>query len=198
MKASSVEKYFKQKSWSVPELICVFAIIVAIVFILAISIPIGVPLGGVAAVALVFIKSAKIKDAEVDRVLNSLIEAHGISLDPQNTIAVYDLKDTRVVKGKDGKLRSNRYVITTVHFGQTRKEMGVYRIELLTGQVTRETYSFAYTDEILLQEEAVMMPVGRRTVHSLISSAFNAPIPILMDDVHMANLVEKVRATSKK
>ncbi len=192
---TNVEKYFKQKNWSIPEMICIIAIMVAIVFIIAISIPIGVPLGGVAAVVLIFIKSAKIKDAEVDRALESMLQAHGISLDPQSTVATYDLKETRIVKGRDGKFRSACYVVTTVHLGRDTKEMTVYRIDLLTGRVDRESYELAHTEAVLLQEEAVMTPAGRKTLHFLKNPAFKFPIPVSVNDVDASKLVEKMIQT---
>ena len=45
MKKSNIEKYYNQKNWSIPEIVCAVVLIVAIIFILAISIPIGVPMG---------------------------------------------------------------------------------------------------------------------------------------------------------
>lgn len=192
MKTSNIEKYFKQKNWSIPEIICVIAIIVAVIFILAISIPIGVPLGGVAVIVLVFIKSAKIKDAEVDRALNSLIEAHGIPLDPDSVVGTYDLKGTRVVKGKDGKLRSDRYVITAFALEGEVKDLTVYRIQVSTGQVAEETYALHGAEDVSLQEEAIITSAGRKTVYDLVSPAFKAPIPVPMDDVQASRLIEKV------
>lgn len=190
MKTSNIEKYFKQKSWSIPEIICVVAIIVAIIFILAISIPIGVPLGGVAVIVLVFIKSAKIKDAEVDRALNAIMEAHGITLDPNSVVGVYDFKETRVVKGKDGKLRSDRYVVAAFSFGGESKDITVYRIQISTGQVVEKTYMFHGEEDVFLQEEALMTSAGRKTVYFLVGSIFEEPIPVPMDDVQASKLVE--------
>ncbi len=192
---TNVEKYFKQKNWSVPEIICIVAMMVAIVFIIAISIPIGVPLGGVAVIVLVFIKSAKIKDAEVDHALEAILQAHEITLDPQSTIATYDLKGARIVKGRDGKFRSECHVVTVIDLGRETKEITVYRIELLTGRVQQENYTLAYTEAVLLQEEAVMTSSGRKTVRFLINPAFKSPVPVSTDDMDASKLVEKITQT---
>ena len=143
---------------------------------------------------LVFMKSAKIKDEEVDLALDSLIAAHGITIGPESTICVYDLTAPRVIKGKDGKLRSNRYVVSVMTWECDTREIEVYRIEILTGQVIKKKYALTESDDISLQEKPIVTPIGRKTAYFLACSAFDAPIPVSMDDIQASKIVEKMIA----
>lgn len=94
MKKNPLEKYYQQKNWTIVEIVCVVAILIAAVVATVVNggIPIGVPIMAVAAVVLIFSKTSKIKDSELDTELDKLVSKHIRLEDHKSVIACYDLK----------------------------------------------------------------------------------------------------------
>ena len=115
MKKSIIEKYFKQKRWSLFEILMV--IVIAIATVIATFVwgggPIGFPLLAASIIALAVSKSTKIKDTDFDLELNKLVTNHVGVLEKKASIKCFDLQVQPRVKGKDGKIRSTSYVIST-------------------------------------------------------------------------------------
>ncbi len=192
MKKTALQKYFSPKRVPIIEPICIAVIVLAAVAMIALpgGIPLGLPPAVIAAIILIFVNTAKTKDTEIDAVVDAMIQARPTTLDLHNSIGVYDLAVAPVVKGKDGKLRTSRYVLTLFAPDSDGWTVTVYRFDLLTEETTREVYHLPADVRPLLQESHVMTPVGRKSRYALTSSLFSADIPVSMADIDSARFLE--------
>ncbi|MBQ9151424.1 MAG: hypothetical protein IJX72_04170 [Clostridia bacterium] len=194
MKKNTAEKYFHQKSWSLQEIICIIAIIISAVVATIVpgGIPMGIPIMVVAVIVLVFSKSAKIKDAEIDAELEKLVAAHMDLTGCERVVKCYDLYNQPIVKGKDGGLRSPRYVISVFTFGHEDMEITVYNFDLVSHRVDKRFHKIPKDEEVSLIEEAGSVPGGRKTLQYLEGSSISERIPVCTEDVHSAGIIERV------
>ncbi len=200
MKKNTAEKYFHQKSWSIPEIICIIGIIISAVVatVVPVGIPMGIPVMVVAVIVLAFSKSAKIKDAEIDAELEKLIAAHMDLTGCESVVKCYDLRNQPIVKGKDGGLRSARYVISVCTFGHEDMEISVYSFDLVSHRVDKRFHIIPKDEEVSLIEEAGSVPGGRKTLQYLVGRSISERIPVCTDDIHSAGIIERVCNPDKR
>lgn len=196
---NNVGKYFSQKSFSVLDLICiVIAVIGAIVgTVVWGGGPIGFGLLGISIVILVISRSTRAKDEEVDKELERLLGENGIDTAAKNTVSGFDLEAT-VIKGKDQKLRSERYFVTSFDFLEDKIAVKSLCLDLINGTVTENLYEIGKGERASLIETAVPKVSNKKSCRLYCESFGGAGVPVSLDDLESSKLIEKVCALGEK
>ena len=196
---NNVAKYFSQKSFSVLDLICiVIAVIGAIVgTVVWGGGPIGFGLLGISIVILVISRSTRAKDEEVDKELERLIGENGIDTAAKNTVSGFDLEAT-VIRGKDQKLRSERYFVTSFDFIEDKIAVKSLCLDLINGTVTENSYEIGKGERASLIETAVPKASNKKSFRLYCESFGGAGVPVSLDDLESSKLIEKVCALGEK
>lgn len=196
---NNVAKYFSQKSFSVLDLICiVIAVIGAIVgTVVWGGGPIGFGLLGISIVILVISRSTRAKDEEVDKELERLLGENGIDTAAKNTVSGFDLEAT-VIRGKDQKLRSERYFVTSFDFLEDKIAVKSLYLDLINGTVTENLYEIAKGERASLIETAVPKASNKKSCRLYCESFGGAGVPVSLDDLESSKLIEKVCALGEK
>ena len=196
---NNVAKYFSQKSFSVLDLICiVIAVIGAIVgTVVWGGGPIGFGLLGISIVILVISRSTRAKDEEVDKELESLLNENGIDPAAQNSVSGFDLEAT-VMRGKDQKLRSERYFVTSFDFLEDKIAVKSLCIDLINGTLTENVYEISKGERVSLIETAVPKASNKKSCRLYCESFGGASVPVSLDDLESSKLIEKVCAVGEK
>lgn len=196
---NNVAKYFSQKSFSVLDLICiVIAVIGAIVgTVVWGGGPIGFGLLGISIVILVISRSTRAKDEEVDKELERLLGENGIDTAAKNTVSGFDLEAT-VIRGKDQKLRSERYFVTSFDFLEDKIAVKSLCIDLINGTLTENLYEIGKGERASLIETAVPKASNKKSCRLYCESFGGAGVPVSLDDLESSKLIEKVCALGEK
>lgn len=199
MKKSVAERYFTQSNWTIAEIICVT---VAVLSLIAATFvdgggPIGFPLAIVSIIVLIICKTAKIKDAEIDSLLDKIIKDKVEVKESKQVIRAFDLRGCKVKKGKDGKVRSTKYVISCFSPNPRSVEIDVYNIDLISGKVENVRYSIPREESILLAEEKIEIGGARKTIQIMENKESNLSLPVHTDDVDTCKIVEEICANAK-
>lgn len=196
---NNVAKYFSQKSFSVLDLICiVIAVIGAIVgTVVWGGGPIGFGLLGISIVILVISRSTRAKDEEVDKELERLLGENGIDTAAKNTVSGFDLEAT-VIRGKDQKLRSERYFVTSFDFLEDKIAVKSLCLDLINGTVTENLYKIGKGERASLIETAVPKASNKKSCRLYCESFGGAGVPVSLDDLESSKLIEKVCAPGEK
>lgn len=196
---NNVAKYFSQKSFSVLDLICIaMAVIGAIVgTVVWGGGPIGFGLLGISIVILVISRSTRAKDEEVDKELERLLGENGIDTAAKNTVSGFDLEAT-VIRGKDQKLRSERYFVTSFDFIEDKIAVKSLRLDLINGTVTENMYEIVKGERASLIETAVPKASNKKSCRIYCESFGGAGVPVSLDDLESSKLIEKVCAPGEK
>ena len=196
---NNVAKYFSQKSFSVLDLICiVIAVIGAIVgTVVWGGGPIGFGLLGISIVILVISRSTRAKDEEVDKELERLLGENGIDTAAKNTVSGFDLEAT-VIRGKDQKLRSERYFVTSFDFIEDKIAVKSLCLDLINGTVTENSYEIGKGERASLIETAVPKASNKKSFRLYCESFGGAGVPVSLDDLESSKLIEKVCALGEK
>ena len=196
---NNVAKYFSQKSFSVLDLICiVIAVIGAIVgTVVWGGGPIGFGLLGISIVILVISRSTRAKDEEVDKELERLLGENGIDTAAKNTVSGFDLEAT-VIRGKDQKLRSERYFVTSFGFLGDKIAVKSLCLDLINGTVTENMYEIGKGERASLIETAVPKASNKKSCRLYCESFGGASVPVSLDDLESSKLIEKVCALGEK
>ena len=199
MKKNNVEKYFSQKSFSVLDLICiVIAVIGAIVgTVVWGGGPIGFGLLGISTVILVISRSTRAKDEEVDKELERLLGENGIAPTAKNSVSGFDLEAT-VIRGKDQKLRSERYFVTSFDFLEDKIAVKSLCLDLINGTVTENVYEICKGERVSVFETAVPNVSNKKSCRLCCESFGGAGVPVSLDDLESSKLIEKVCAAGEK
>ena len=196
---NNVAKYYSQKSFSVLDLICiVIAVIGAIVgTVVWGGGPIGFGLLGISVVILVISRSTRAKDEEVDKELERLLNENGIDPAAQNSVSGFDLEAT-VMRGKDQKLRSERYFVTSFDFLEDKIAVKSLCLDLINGTVTENVYEISKGERVSLIETAVPKASNKKSCRLYCESFGGASVPVSLDDLESSKLIEKVCAVGEK
>ncbi len=190
---NNIEKYFNQKSISVLDIVFLaLTVIPLIVFTFVNGIgPICLVFSALFLAGFFISRSLGVKDSAVDEKLSEMLS----KLDHENgkaTIGTYDLKYT-AKRGKDGKFRSECYVVSSYEFSDEVLKIDVSRIYLTDEAVTKTSYSIEKGEKIALLEELVMTANTNKQVMSLSCEKFSGEmIPIQTNDVESDELIKKV------
>ena len=188
-----VEKYFNQKNFSVAEWIFLAVAIVAgfvATFIWGGG-PIGTPVMLIGIIGFTTCRSFKVKDAEVDRLLENILEEKQVER-TENTLVGYDLNQTVLKKRKDGKVISPRYYVTNITFTPSETVFCVHVIHLITASVEKECVTVDVQACVELTEETVKTPVGPRKMTYIKIEDNDMHIPVTLTDYQSSQLMEKI------
>ncbi len=197
---NNAEQYFKQKDFTVIELLLLaLAIISGIVATFVDGgIPMGLPVLLVAVIGFYICRSLKIKDAVIDEILEKIIKENQIELSDQ-TMVGFDLKDTIVKKRKDGKIISPKYYITNVSFVSPEETVfSVCRIDIITSSVKKDLHTVRSDDEIVVVEETINTPFGHKTLKHLKIGSSDNLIPITLSDYKSSEFIEQICNRNEK
>ncbi len=197
MKQNAMQTYFSRKHLIRAENICIAALVVSalIAIFLPGGIPLGIPIAGVAGIVLIFVRAARVKDAEIDALVETMTAAQLIGTNSPKCIGTYDLSVDPIIKGKDGKLRTSRYVLTVIAEETDAWDLTVYTFDLLTASTAHVVYRIPLSDPPALIETTIMTPVGRRKRSVLCSPVICLPdgtetdIPVTTEDIRSSDLL---------
>ena len=187
------EQYFSQKEWSLLETVLLAVLIIAAIVATFVQGggPVGIPFFMISAVGLIFCRSAKIKDSEIDRMLQNLLVDNGVER-TNNSFSGYELSNTVVKKRKDGKWISSKYYITNISWLPDKKiALDVYSVDLVSAVVNKEIYTIS-SDELVLVKKRIRVSEGQKSVAYLRLKSSNQLLPITLDDYTTSQLIEQI------
>ena len=188
---NKTEQYFNQKDFSVIEIILIIVAVISVFVMIFMrgGIPIGTPFLLASIVAFCIVRSFKIKDSEIDQLLDKIIQDNNIERS-ETVIECYDLKNTAVKKRKDGKIISPKYYITNIKLSSEDTVFTVYNIDLISETVEKSIHSIGVNDKIVLAEETVKTNVG--TLATAYLEFCDCVIPVTLKEYKIAELVRKI------
>ena len=193
---NKVEQYFHQKNYSLSEIILLILAGISLFVMTFVQggIPMGTPILLVCIVAFCIIRSFKIKDSDIDLILDNMIRDNSIERS-KTVIECYDYRNALVKKIKDGSVISSKYCITDVKFSSQAIIFTVYKLDLINRVIEKEAYTVASNEKILLIEEKIKTDVGIVEVSYI---DFNGTvIPVTLKEYNIACLVHKICDTDK-
>ncbi len=188
-----VEKYFNQKNFSVAEWIFLAVAIVAgfvATFIWGGG-PIGTPVMLIGIIGFTTCRSFKVKDAEVDRLLENILEEKQVER-TENTLVGYDLNQTVLKKRKDGKVISPKYYVTNITFTSSETILQVNVIDLISVSVEKEGLTVDERKSVEVVEENINTLVGPRKMTYIKIEDNDMHIPVTLTDYQSSQLMEKI------
>lgn len=188
-----VEKYFNQKNFSVAEWIFLAVTIVAgfvATFIWGGG-PIGMPVMLIGIIGFTTCRSFKVKDAEVDRLLENILEEKQVER-TENTLVGYDLNQTVLKKRKDGKVISPKYYVTNITFTSSETILQVNVIDLISASVEKERLTVDERKSVEVVEENIKTLVGPRKMTYIKIEDNDMHIPVTLTDYQSSQLMEKI------
>ena len=199
MKNKTVAKYFSQKSFSVLDIICIIAAVIGAIVGTVVwgGGPIGFGVLGISIVILVISRSTRAKDEEVDKELERLLGENGIDTAAKNTVSGFDLEAT-VIRGKDQKLRSERYFVTSFDFLEDKIAVKSLCLDLINGTVTENLYGIGKGERASLIETVVPKASNKKSCRLYCESFGGAGVPVSLDDLESSKLIDKVCAVGEK
>ncbi len=199
MKNKSVQKYFKQKSFSVLDIICIVAAVIGAIVGTVVwgGGPIGFAVLGVAIAVLAFSRSARAKDDDVDKELTRLLGENGIERAAKSSVSGFDL-EAKVVRGKDQKLRSDRYFVTYFDFLENKITVNTFLIDLISGTVSEKKYEIGKGERASVIETDIPKVSNKKSCCLSCESWCGECVPISLDDLESSKLIEKVCAAGDK
>ena len=190
---NSAEKYFHQKSFSTVEIIFLSVAVVAgfvATFVWGGG-PIGLPLMLIGIIGFATFRSLKVKDAEMERLLEKILKENQIEY-TDNTLVGYDLNQMLLKKRKDGKVVSPVYYVTNITFTSLETVFHVHVIDLISASVEKTCLTVMEQKSVELAEENVKTPVGPRKMSYFRVEDCDVLIPITLTDYQSSQLVEKI------
>jgi hypothetical protein len=194
MSVNIYSKYFKQKRWSILEIICIVIAILAgfaATFVNGCG-PIGFMLLGISICSLIFSKSAKVTDAAFDEELDRLIKENVSASELENAIKCYDFRVAPIVKGKDGAYRSACFVVIKLVFEKEISRIHVSRFDLFSNTITKDTFSLSSNEKIDLIQDNIHIVGNTKTVQYLVCENVAMNLPINTDDFQHIKTIERL------
>ncbi len=192
MKKSSLHSYFHRTRSTVVSTVCIVGIVLGVIAFIFLpgGGPIGLPLAVILGIVFIFSQAKQTRDAEVDALLAHLLGDRWADPDPADTIGAYDLS-APAVKGKDGRLRSTRYVLSRYRPTADGLHISVRRVDLLAETVEAEEHDLP-AGALTLTETRIPTSVGLKTRSALTAPTLPADIPVTLESVPAAALVERL------
>ncbi len=196
---NNVAKYFSQKSFSTLDIICIIAAVIGAIVGTVVwgGGPIGFAVLGVAIVVLAFSRSARAKDDDVDKELTRLLDENAIDRAAKNSVSGFDL-EAKVVRGKDQKLRSERYFVTSFDFLEDKIAVKTLVLDLINGTVTENVYEIVKGERVSVVENSVPKVSNKKSCRLMCEKWGGESVPISLDDLESSKLIEKVCAVGEK
>ena len=196
MKKNLAEKYFGQKNWTVFETVCLAAAVLFMMIATFIDYggPIGLPLAVLSVIVFVVYRTSKVSDAEMDALLNKIMEGKVDTKAPEQVIGIFDFRKRPIRKGKDGKVRSAQYVVSCFSFTPCSTEIKVYTIDLISGNVEEKSYSVPRGETVSLTEDWIQIGDAKKKMQQIESKTLGLSLPVSTDDVNASKIIEKICA----
>ncbi len=189
-KKNKAEAYFAQKNYSTFEIVCIAVLTVLGVlgyFFFGwyfVFMPIVI-VGIILAVS----RSVRPKDADMDALLQSLIEKSGVQTDEKTTIACYNLTALPVRKGADSKLRTHIYVISNFAFCEDRTDITTYTYDLVAQSFDERKFTIP-TDTKLTLGEQTLAGFAKRAQY--LTMPDGSTVAVTTEDINASDLIERV------
>lgn len=195
-----VEKYLTQKKFSALDVVLIIVCVAAVIWAIFLpnGIPIGVPVLFVAAVSLLFSQSRHIKDEHFDSILKQRLDENNIAIDGANIIAVYDFNRSLIKKGKDGIIRTDKYVVTKVDFVGGEIQFSISIVYLVEGIVEVKKYNVSCGQNVVLSVNNKKTSVGVLETAVLECDEFEESIPVSVSDYNVEKLVQRICSNNEK
>ena len=178
-KKTTVEKYLSQKYNTIPEAILFVIGGLGVISFFAYSKFLAVPLLVISAVALVFIKTSKIKDAEYEDVLERILLENNVKRKGENILAAYDLSATPIGIGMDKKARTPIYSIAEFVFSSDSCTVKLSKADMINSTLTSAEHEIPLPAGCERKTSTVETHDGQRKVDFLVfSSAPMLVIPV--------------------
>lgn len=193
-KQSTFEKYFSQKRFTAVEIILIVLCVMSFAFALVRGGgPYGLTSGFIILLPLMFLLSNKIQDEEVDDAIARIVLENGIDLAKPNVFSLFDLRAEKMKKGRDGKFRSEKYVILEL----TPKAGGnllvvCYYINVVKNEIVRKEYFIDAENSLELREELERDSFGIRHYNYIFSDLFPEGIPYPYNEYKSSELIKSV------
>jgi hypothetical protein len=194
MKKGLAQKYFEQKNWTVLELILLGVAIIAagIITFAWHGIPIGTPFFVVAVFALLLLKTQKIKDSEIDFMLNKWVAENIENEVLKKCIQGFNLQAHPIKKGKDNKMRSSIYTVTLVEFAKENASLTCWKFDLIKEDLIKENHTVVIGTDISLIEKSITVLGTNKEISFLKSDIFSSDIPVDINDITVDNIVKRL------
>jgi len=141
---------------------------------------------------IVIFRSTKIKDSEIDLLLNQILSTNGITV-TDTTITCYDLRNSTVKKRKDGKLCSRRCFITNISNPSSQEVVfDIYTVDLIDSTVEFVSHRINSDTKVVLIEETVKSNIGSHRTTYLQIDNFDCKIPVILNDYTTSQIIEKL------
>ena len=152
----------------------------------------------VAVVSLLFSQSRHIKDEHFDSILKQRLDENNIAVDDTNIIAVYDFDRSLIKKGKDGIIRTDKYVVTKVEFVREEIQLSVSIFYLVEGIVEVKKYNVSCGQNVVLSVNNKKTSVGVLETAVLECDEFEESIPVSVSDYNAEKLVQRICSNNEK
>ena len=199
MKQNIPERYFSQKSFSIMEIILILLATISAIIATFVNGggPVGFPILFLCIFGIVILRSTKIKDDDIDKILQQIISNNEITIS-DTTIICYDLHNIAVKKRKDGKLCSRRCFITNIstHL-KTEITFDIYIVDLISNTVEFFSHTVNNDNDVKVEliEETIKSNVGWHKISYLRIDNFDHCIPVTLSDYKTYNIIEKICKT---
>ena len=188
---NKAEQYFHQKEFSLAETLSLIVVGISLIVMTFVrgGIPMGTPFLLTSVVLFCIFRSFKIKDSDIDQLLEQMIRENDIERS-ENVVECYDSRDALLKKRKEGKIVSSKYCITNIKFSSEATTFTVYRLDLLDRSAKKDIYTVAFGEKISLIEETLNTNVGSLEAPYI---EFNGIIvPVTLNEYNTAELVRKI------
>ena len=194
MKNKIAQKYFAQKKFSVVDFICIAVAIVAAIVATFVwgGGPIGIPLLALSLIVLVFSRSTRVKDSEIDRIVKKMFSENCGELEENKLICTFYLSKESALKGKDGKIRSPQYVVSYYETVESGTNITVFYFNLIENTLVKENFFANDGTKLFLEESTVILSSWRKKMYFLSSNEQGFSIPVSVDDIGSARILEKL------
>ena len=179
------EKYFTQKKTSALEIAFIVITAIGAVLFLMNWRYYGVPALAIGVGGLIFTNSAKIKDAEVDELIEKIIIDKRIELQKENVLRAYDAEKEPRVIGKDKTIRTSTYYIAELNYKKAECQITLYEFDLCAMDVSTKKIVLPYECRVELTENEMMTEIGRKKLYHIVceEQAFRLPVETISIDV---------------
>ena len=185
------EKYFTQKKTSALEIAFIVITVIGALLFLMNWRYYGVPALAIGVGGLIFTNSAKIKDAEVDELIEKIIIDKRIELQKENILRTYDAEKEPRVIGKDKTIRTATYYIAELNYKKAECQITLHEFDLCAMDVATKKINLPYECHVELVESEMMTEIGRKKLYHIVCEEYGFRRPIESASIDVDNFIAK-------
>ena len=185
------EKYFTQKKTSALEIAFIVITVIGALLFLMHWRYYGVPALAIGVGGLIFTNSAKIKDAEVDELIEKIIIDKRIELQKENILRTYDAEKEPRVIGKDKTIRTSTYYIAEVNYKKTECQITLHEFDLCAMDVATKKINLPYECHVELIETEMMTEIGRKKLYHIVCEEQDFRMPVETASIDVDTFIAK-------